>query len=360
MSLPLVNIVIPSYNRKNLLKRAVWSVQQQTYKNCQLWIVDDGSTDGTVEELTAYLKGSCWELCSLEEGPLVKGCPVGAGCAEEAVDPAVEGFAEAGPTGHSEAGPVAEERVVSLKSHGQPASFTAGGALSKFRSQPGGRLPITVLKLAGNRGVSHARNRGIQQSQGEWLAFLDSDDEWLAQKLEKQIQYARQNPQYPIIHCNEIWLKNGQLFNQKKKHKKQGGRIFIPSVRLCCISPSAVLIKRVLFEELGLFREDFPVCEDYELWLRLTSRYNVGFLKEPLALKHGGHGDQLSKKYKAMDYWRVKALHPFLNDKNLSAEEQRAVKQELVKKSEILLKGYIKHQNFANQREIEGLYRQIK
>ena len=189
---------------------------------------------------------------------------------------------------------------------------------------------------------------------------MDSDDEWLEKKLEKQINYAEQNPQYPLIHCNELWLKNGQAFNQKKKHKKQGGRVFIPSVELCCISPSAVLIKRSLFKELGLFREDFPVCEDYELWLRITSCYEVGFLNEPLVVKHGGHKDQLSKKYFAMDDWRVKALLPFLKDKNLSWAEKQKVQQTLIKKLDILLKGYRKYGNREKQEELEQVYKRIK
>lgn len=276
MSQPLVDIIIPFYNRGELLKRAIRSVQNQSYKNWNLLIVDDGSTEDFPED---FIKG--------------------------------------------------------------------------YRDK------ISILKLKNNKGVSFARNQGIQQSQADWLAFLDSDDEWLDQKLEKQMEYALKNPQYPLIHCNETWFKNGKVFNQKKKHKKQGGRIFIPSVRLCCISPSAVVIKRDLFRELGFFREDFPVCEDYELWLRLTSHYDVGFLDEPLLIKHGGHKDQLSKKYFAMDYWRVKALLPYLKQSHLSLEEKQEVQESLVKKIKILLKGYEKHKNFKHKKEIEGIYNQL-
>ena len=83
------------------------------------------------------------------------------------------------------------------------------------------------------------------------------------------------------------------------------------------------------------------------------------FLDEPLVFKHGGHGDQLSEKYFAMDYWRVKALYPFLKNSHLSLEERREVKRELIRKSKILLKGYEKHQNFKNQKEIQTLYDQM-
>ena len=270
----LIDIVIPAYNRKQLLKRAVSSVYNQSYKNWRLFIVDDGSTDGTSDEIY----GEKTQLLSLKQ----------------------------------------------------------------------------------NKGVSYARNYGIKQGRAEWLAFLDSDDEWLSHKLEKQIEYSDKNPNYFLIHCNELWIKSGKILNQKKKHKKQGGRIFIPSVDLCCISPSAVLIKRKVFNEIGFFKEDFPVCEDYDFWLRFCSRHEAGFLDSILVVKHGGHSDQLSKKYFAMDYWRVKALFPFLKDKNLSMIERKRVKQVLIKKTEILLKGYKKHNNFKSYAEIEKIFKSLK
>ena len=201
--------------------------------------------------------------------------------------------------------------------------------------------------------------RGIKQGHAEWIAFLDSDDEWLPQKLEKQIEYLHQNPQYEFVHCNEIWKKNGKILPQKKKHKKGGGRIFIPSVKICCISPSAVLLKRGLLEKVGLFQEDFPVCEDYELWLRITAGYEVGFLDKPLLIKHGGHPDQLSKKYLGMDYWRIKALLPFLKHKTLSEKEREVLKQTLIHKLSIFLKGCKKHNNFTQQKEMEKVLQQV-
>ena len=271
----MVDVVIPSYNRKGFLKRAIQSVQNQTFKDWKLWVVDDGSTDGSFDEL------------------------------EDAFSSSV--------------------------------------------------FPIKCLTLESNKGVSFARNRGIEQGRAEWVAFLDSDDEWLPDKLEKQIRFARKNSEFPLIHCNEIWLKNGKLFPQKKKHKKQGGRVFIPSTRLCCISPSAALLRRSLLKEVGLFREDFPVCEDYEMWLRVTSRYSVGFVEEALVIKQGGHKDQLSRRYPAMDYWRVKALKDYLEDENLSLEERQQVRKILMEKGRILLRGYEKHRNFKNKKEVENI-----
>jgi len=270
----LVDIIIPSYNRKSFLERAVNSVYNQTYKNWNLIIVDDASTDGTCE-----------------------------------------------------------------KDYGDKVKF---------------------LKLRENKGVSFARNYGIQNSQAPWIAFLDSDDEWKNNKLEKQIKILEKEKSAVLIHCDELWLKKGKILNQKKKHKKKGGRIFTQCILLCCMSPSCVLIKRDIFYQLGFFREDFPVCEDYEFWLRVSSRYRVVFLDEVLVIKHGGHLDQLSKKFFAMDYWRVKALLPFLQDKYLSFEEKKEVKKSLIKRCQILLKGYEKHKNFKNQKEIKDIYETLR
>ena len=119
---------------------------------------------------------------------------------------------------------------------------------------------IKLLKTK-NRGVSAARNLGVRQALGYWIAFLDSDDQWLPEKLEKQMRESLKNPGVSIIHGNEIWIRRGVRVNPMKKHQKKGGDIFSQALGLCCISPSTVLIKKKLFDEVGGFRENFPVCE---------------------------------------------------------------------------------------------------
>lgn len=207
-------------------------------------------------------------------------------------------------------------------------------------------------------GVSHARNLGIQLSCGSWIAFLDSDDEWLDHKLATQIQFARENL-FKIIHGEEIWIRQGVRINPHKKHQKSGGRIFKKSVDLCCISPSTVMIHRDLFLSEGLFREDFPVCEDYDLWLRLTSKFDVGFIKQPLIRKYGGHS-QLSQKYLAMDYWRIKSLLNLKNSPHLDRDEKAHLKKSLRKRAQILLNGYKKHNNMAHYKEVEWVLAQVQ
>lgn len=196
-----------------------------------------------------------------------------------------------------------------------------------------------------NRGVSSARNLGASRATCPWLAFLDSDDEWLAHKLEEQNLLT---PNFLIVHGEEIWIRNGVRVNAMNKHRKSGGRIFNRCVDLCCISPSSVMVRKDLFLRMGGFRDDFPVCEDYELWLRIAARHEIGFVSTPILKKFGGHSDQLSRRYKAMDFYRARALVPFLENLDINDDERRHVIATLIKKCQILIKGYLKHDNLSD------------
>lgn len=207
-----------------------------------------------------------------------------------------------------------------------------------------------------NKGVSAARNLGITLSTGEWVAFLDSDDEWLPHRLEWQMEAVKGDPLLKIIHGEEIWIRNGVRVNPMKKHQKGGGDLFEKNLGLCLISPSAVLLRRTLLvEEVGLFREDFPVCEDYDLWLRITSLYPVGYLEKPIINKYGGHEDQLSRKFFAMDYWRVKSMDHLLEIRPLLGKRREEVLSEMERKGTILLRGYKKHHNWEHFSEIREI-----
>ncbi len=199
-----------------------------------------------------------------------------------------------------------------------------------------------------NSGVSAARNAGIRHlidqhiSDSHWVALLDSDDEWLPNKLERQLEFWSNKPQHRLIHCDEIWIRNGRRVNPMKKHQKHGGQIFHHCLPLCAISPSAVLIQLGLLKETGLFDEDLPACEDYDLWLRICHREPVLFLNEQLVIKQGGHDDQLSKKYWGMDRFRVIALINCLEKEKLSTDKRQATSATLSQKLDILLQGAIK------------------
>ena len=273
-----VSVIIPTYNRELVIRRAVDSVLKQSFKNFELIIIDDGSTDSTPSILENYKKK--------------------------------------------------DERIA-----------------------------VYVQK---NRGVSSARNLGIDKAKGKWVAFLDSDDEWLEDKLEKQINFAKNNPTIPLIHGEEIWVRNGRRVNPKNKHQKFGGDIFEKCLALCLISPSASFISRDLLEEYNGFDENYPVCEDYDLWLRITKDHEVGFIETPILIKYGGHEDQLSRKYFAMDFWRVKSLDRIYDSKCFSKELKLKIQKEILSKANILKLGYIKHNNLNDLPYIEEVLSKYK
>ena len=256
-----ISVIIPTYNRCDLLKRAINSVIKQTITPKEIIIVDNGSTDQTYQMVSSLF-------------------------------PEINYFIEK------------------------------------------------------KRGVSAARNKGILESKSKWIAFLDSDDAWKPTKLEKQMEYSVFNQdKYRIIHTDETWYRNKKFLNQLKKHKKSGGNIFKNSLQLCCISPSSVVLKKQIFEEYGLFDENLEVCEDYDMWIRITSKEEVGFLDSPLVLKYGGHSDQLSKKFWGMDRFRIKSLEKNLKNEHFSKSQKINVLDTLIEKLTIVSDGAFKRGN---------------
>ena len=256
-----ISVIIPTFNRKHTLQRAIDSVLAQTFKPFEIIIVDDGSKDGTKEWL-------------LQNYPSVQ-----------------------------------------------------------YIHQP-------------NNGVSSARNKGIQISQGSWIALLDSDDEWMPEKLEYQSRFLEANRDSSFCHTNEIWIRNGVRVNQMKKHKKYGGDIFKHCLDICRISPSSSIIKKDVFEEVGAFDESLTVCEDYDLWLRVTAKFNILFLDEPLIKKYGGHLDQLSRVPEGIEQYRIRSLEKILSMGSLTETQFRSAKDMLIHKLNIYAKGLKKRDKY--------------
>ncbi len=216
--------------------------------------------------------------------------------------------------------------------------------------------PEIVFIQQQNTGVSSARNVGIKRASGDWIAFLDSDDEWLPGKLEIQMKALYENPGEKICHTNEIWIRNGKRVNPKKKHEKFGGWIFQKCLPLCCISPSSVIIHKSIFKEIGLFDYSLPVCEDYDLWLRITAQNPVLYIEEPFLIKYGGHEDQLSKKYWGMDRFRIKSLEKIISSRVLSDLDENAAKKMLMEKVYIFIQGAQKRGNIKEVKKFKEQY----
>ena len=249
-----ISVIIPTYNRRHTLERAIDSVLSQTFKPFEIIIVDDGSEDGTRN----------W----------------------------------------------VQEAYPSIK-----------------------------YIYQSNNGVSSARNKGIISSRGSWIALLDSDDEWMPEKLEDQVIFINENPGSLFCHTNEIWIRNGVRVNQLKKHKKYGGDIFKYCLDMCRISPSSSLIKKEVFEDVGLFDESLTVCEDYDLWLRITANYTILFLDRPLIKKYGGHADQLSSVPEGIEQYRIQSLEKILSMSILDQDQFLSAKDMLIHKLKIYSQG---------------------
>ena len=255
--MPLVSVIIPTYNRASVLPRAIKSVLGQTFRDFELLVVDDGSDDSTADILGTF----------------------------------------------------------------------------------DGRLTALFQE---NRGVAAARNLGIKCSTGPFLAFLDSDDEWLPEKLARQTDIVDvEDPDF-ICHTDEIWLRNGMELRQKGIHRKQGGRFFPRALERCLISPSSVMVSRELMDRVGWFDESLPAAEDYDLWLRITAFHDVDFVQERLVIKHGGREDQLSVLTPAIDRFRISAILKILENASLCNDYREAAIRELIRKCNVVASGCMK------------------
>jgi glycosyltransferase involved in cell wall biosynthesis len=206
-----------------------------------------------------------------------------------------------------------------------------------------------------NHGVSHARNQGIKHAKGEWIALLDSDDTWHPSKLEEQNQFLQQNLGLLFCHTDEAWIRRGKSVSHPAYLNKSNQDIFLKSLARCIICPSSVVIHQKIFEKIGFFDEELPVCEDYDLWLRLVLQYEIGYLDRKLVTKHGGHSDQLSTTYWGMDRFRVQSLQKLLDNPNLKSSLIPLIFQTLIQKLDILNKGFSKRDKQLEAKEFNQL-----
>ena len=213
----------------------------------------------------------------------------------------------------------------------------------------GARLTVLTQR---RRGVAAARNLGARHASGTYLAFLDSDDLWHPSKLQRQLDFMESNPAVDICQTDETWIRNGVRVNPRNNHRKPSGDIFRASLELCLVSPSAVMMRRELFERVGGFDESLPVCEDYDLWLRISKDTEVPLIPETLVTKRGGHADQLSRSTWGFDRFRVQAIANLI-EAGLDPEKAGWALEAMAKKVTILAQGFRKRGNEAMAQEYE-------
>jgi glycosyltransferase involved in cell wall biosynthesis len=207
---------------------------------------------------------------------------------------------------------------------------------------------IKLIAYQENKGVSYARNIGIKNSSYKWIAFLDSDDIWLEDKLQEQVSFHKKNKKILLSQTQEIWIKNNKIINQPSFNTKYDGAIFAKSIHRCIITTSSLLIHKSIFDDIGLFDESLKICEDYDMWLRITNKYNIALINIPLIKKYAGHNGQLSFSTWGIDRFRIIALEKHLNNQKYHKEIQEL----LIQKYTILINGATKR----NNKEIQEFY----
>ena len=198
---------------------------------------------------------------------------------------------------------------------------------------------VQLLVLEKNAGVSAARNHGIEAARGEWIALLDSDDEWLPEKLARQLDTLATQPRLQLCHTDEIWVRNGRPVRLAQRYEKAGGFIFQRCLPVCAIGPSTVMIHQELFARVGAFDETFEVCEDYDLWLRICCDTEVAYIDKPLVRKHGGHADQLSTTHWGLDRYRIRALEKIIASGRLQGGDLSAAIDAAIDKIDVYIAG---------------------
>lgn len=217
---------------------------------------------------------------------------------------------------------------------------------------------LKLLRLEKNGGSGPARNYGVAAGTAPLIAFLDSDDLWHPQKLERQVHYLSEHAGCEWLHCNEVWMRGSLEVKQRAEHRKQGGQFLERAFVRCLIATSAVVIRRRFFERHGGFARPFRICQDFELWLRLLADAPVGFLEEALAIKRTGDWVQ-SSATPEIDRFRVLALHRFYRQIRRDATAQAYIApllSEAGRKSRMLLMGAEKYGNHRRLRAYQAWF----
>ncbi len=263
---PRVSVVIPVYNRQELLNRALASVLQQSYPVESIIVVDDGSV------------------------------------------PAINA-------------PYADPR-------------------------------IEVIRIPHSGMPGKVRNIGIAKVQSPWVAFLDSDDQWLSEKLAQQCKVLEQaHADTLCVFTQEYWMRKGRLRRAPQPIRDQKD-LFSAALQKCVMGPSTAMVQTEALRAIHGFREDLVFAEDYECWIRLLLRGAAHPVEEPLVLKYANMGDNLSEQVPMQEWHRLRGLAGIFEAVQNDALQAEAWQRDLIfavlqKKFAIVHKGAKKHANAA-------------
>jgi glycosyltransferase involved in cell wall biosynthesis len=269
-----VSIIIPTYNSAKYLPEAIESVLNQTYKDYEIIIVDDGSTDNTKQVLDEYLLSKGFEIEENNDNHCYY-------------------------------------------------TLTAG--------------PYTLIKYfyQENKGPGAARNKGIEEAKGEYIAFLDSDDLWLPEKLEKQMKLFEEED-FALVYCDMSHSVQGEIIyksylKERNYHFAGSGDVYKGLLRENFIFTPAVVVKKEVFDTVGLFDESLKICEDYEMWLRIAKEYRIGFIDEPLVIRRRYRTNITENKFLYINS-SVMLFRNLLKSNQHTRETKKIIEKELGKR----------------------------
>ncbi len=278
-----VTVVVPTCNRKEFVTQALHSVLSQTYRNFEIVVVDDGSTDGTAAHVLRTFG--------------------------------------------------AEAKAVEIVSHRNPAALNP--FYHKFTS-----LGIPVrYQYHLNRGLGAARNRGIRHARGSYIAFLEAEDLWETGHLRAQVDFLQAHPGARVTRVGEHPAKEGPRLRRARRGEPASGNVFAQALEEAPAGISCAVIHRSCFTECGEFDENMPSCEDYDLWLRLAARFPVFYVSGPEVARRTPRPDGSQHAWTS-DRFRVYSLEKSFQSGQLDPEQRFLVSQALVRRCERLVEGY--------------------